>query len=499
MNNKRDLIPIALAAIIAFVVTGGVRLFIPSIFSVNAKKASGADGIPMPDIPLMSKDKTKKKSSVVSVLILSQEIKKDTKISMDNCTWKKWPEDILQPYFIAKDGNEVPLNNGADYSNAMKMWAKTDIPGGIPLTTQMLTDEDPVQRAEREKQEALQKEKERKENMREHLVKPGMRAITFPVDQKTNISSNMISPGDIIDVLIAEHKGDKVKTHRYKGLRIIAIDGLTDVRASKEIKNTSQNGKIENLVETVGASVTATLAVAKNITLEVRDDMVETMIKQTPEKGIIISIRNQDEAIEEKEQYVDLGEESEKNAVINDILEINRRTSMEKLLENKARNEANEGNVEQLMDNIHAVSGFYNGKSSESVAKIPFKSKKEEEIEYLMDNINAVNGFYNGKSSESVEKIPFREKKEEDIEYLMDNINAISGFYGGKSSATVVKKALDEKDSQKIKYEIVSGKVIGEETKPEEKKAIIYKKLTPQEVKFDRNGNIASVSSTDPN
>ncbi|MDR2794872.1 MAG: hypothetical protein LBB12_03785 [Holosporaceae bacterium] len=467
MNHKRDLIPIALAAIIAFVVTGLVRLFIPSASSVNAKKAIDDDSIPMPDIPLMSKDKTKRKSSVVSVLVLSQEIQKDTKISMDNCTWKKWPEDILQPYFIAKDGNEVPLNNGADYSNAMKMWAKTDIPGGIPLTMQMLTDEDPVKRAEREKQEALQKEIEKKEQMREHMVKPGMRAITFPLDQKTNISSNMISPGDIIDALIVEQKGDRVKIHRYKGLRIIAIDGLTETRSPKEIQPpppTGKFGKIEHMIGAVGASVTANLAIAKNITLEVREDIVEAMVKQTGEKGIIISIRNQDEAINEKEQYVDLSEESEKKAIINDILEINRRTSMEKLLENKARNEAREGNVEQLMDNIHAVSGFYNGKSSESVAKIPFKSKKEEEIEHLMDNINAVNGFYNGKSSDAV-----------------------------------VKKTTDEQDSQKIKYEIVSGKVIGEETKPEEKKAIIYKKLTPHEVKFDRNGNIVDASSTGSN
>ncbi|MDR2681512.1 MAG: hypothetical protein LBB29_00470 [Holosporaceae bacterium] len=499
MKDKKDLIPIALAAIIALVVTGLVRLLMPGVSSVNAKKAVN-DQISMPDIPLMSKDKTKKKSSVVSVLVLARDIKKDEKISADSCVWKKWPEDVLQPYFIAKDGNEIPLNNGADYSNAMKMWAKNDIPSGIPLTMQMLTDEDPVKRIEREKQEALKKEQERKEKMREHLIKPGMRAITFPINQKTNISANMIAPGDIIDVLIIEHKGEKTKTHKYKGLKIIAIDGSIEARSTINT-NTKAAPKSDGIGDVIGAVKTTInttpLASPKNVTLEVREDIVEAMLKQAGETGITISIRNQDEAINEKELYLDLDEEPEKNAIINDILEINRHTSMEKLLENKAKNEAHKDNVEQLMDNIHAVSGFYSGKSMEKLLESKAQNEaSKSNIEHLMDNIHAVSGFYNGKSSEAVAQIPVQEKEnEEKLERLMDNINAISGFYGGKSSASLVKKATDEKESKKVKYEIVSGKVVGEEVKPEEKKAVIYKKLTAQEIKFDKNGNIASGDS----
>ena len=142
MNSKKDILPIVIASVIALVVTGIVRWLIPG--GTVIKQQPLKKELSLPDIPLMIKTEQKKVLEV-QVLVTNADIKKDERISLAKLTWKNWPANALQPHFIAKDNKETPLNNRADYNNALNMWARNEIPSGMPLTISMLTSNDPVE------------------------------------------------------------------------------------------------------------------------------------------------------------------------------------------------------------------------------------------------------------------------------------------------------------------------------------------------------------------
>ncbi|GHT94016.1 hypothetical protein FACS1894122_10190 [Alphaproteobacteria bacterium] len=644
--NKKDLIPLIIASIIALGITCLARWLLPTNVSTVAVK-DAKDEIPMPDIPLMARDKTKKKSWDVHVLVVSKDIKKGEKISAQCCDWKKWPSDDLLPYFIAKDREEVPMNNVADYGKAMKMWAKNDIPHGIPLTIQMLDDMDPAKRAEEEKKKKQEEEKKEAQKVSEAYIKKGMRAVTLVVDQKSSVFNNMVYPGDIIDVLIMDSKGDRTKTYKYKALTVLAVDGSTSGK-----RKTAKKEDSEQAHSAAGSPI-------RNITLEVKEDMVEVMINQSSATGIVISIRNQDEEVDDSEVKKDTAEDAAEDAakennnesdnfIVNDILNISRQSSVEKLLEKKSRTQSEENlmndildigrkssaekllekktlkdegakNEEVLMNDILDI-----GRKSSAEKLLEKKSLKDdksndEEVlmsdiidinrrssaekllekkahnddksrdeEVLMSDIIDINrrssaekllekkalkdeGTKNeevlmndildiGRKSSaekllekkahnddeeknneilmsdildinrksSTEKLLEKkaqndeeEKKAETImsdildvnrkssteklmetrarneaeasnaELLINNINSAAGLYSNRSEETLDKKFKNNGNEKGI-YEIVSGKVMGDETKHgDEKRAVIYKKLTAQEVKFDKNGNVS--------
>jgi hypothetical protein len=310
------------------------------------------------------------------------------------------------------------------------MWAKSDITGGIPLTMAMLTTEDPVKKAEEEKKKKAEEEKKRKEKEREeHFIAAGMRAVTFPVDQKSACSSSMIDPGDLIDVLIMEARGDKIKVHKYKGMKVLAIDGLSKKEAEKN--NASVSGS--NLLGNVSTTLIGQSA-PRNVTLEVKESLVETLLKQAGSTGIIISLRSQAEHVDEKEKNVDLGDTSsdqhENNPILGGILSINKQDSTGDLITENARKEA-----------------------------------EERGLSTLMDNINMLN-----------REVPV------DIHALVEGSDK-KGAASGKDTAD--KKTKDGKSGDK--YEIISGKVEGDKNN-----VVLYRKLTPTSVKFDERGKVVT-------
>ncbi|MDR1362079.1 MAG: hypothetical protein LBJ16_02590, partial [Holosporaceae bacterium] len=90
--KAKDFVPIILASTIAIVITAVVKWLIPS--SESARR-DVSDEVSMPDIPLMAKDKTKKRSIEIYVLMVGKEIKKDEKITEESCSWKRWMEDAM--------------------------------------------------------------------------------------------------------------------------------------------------------------------------------------------------------------------------------------------------------------------------------------------------------------------------------------------------------------------------------------------------------------------
>lgn len=350
--NKKDALPIIIASVIALVVTIIVKWFLPTN-SITAGPV-GIQNISMPEVPLMTK-KTKKKYDCF-VLFVSKEFKKDEKIILGRLRWDKWPASAMQPYFIAKDHEGIPLNNGADYSNALKMWAKNDIPEGVPLTMAMLTDVDPKKKKAEEKrkkkaaeEEAKAKEKKKKED---EFIKKGMRAVTFQIDQRSATSTTILKSGDLVDVLIMEQRGDKTKSHKYKGLKILAIDGITRSESSKNNKNSDNEGGFLS-----GVGIVSNFMTPKNVTLEVREELVETMLKQASTNGIILSIRSQTEATSDKDGFevISNDDSDEPTSALNSILSMTSPTISSVQIAEAARQREAEATTNALMDSIVAM------------------------------------------------------------------------------------------------------------------------------------------------
>ena len=70
MNNKKDILPIVIAAVIALLITGIVRFLLPVSGEQNAKQESSKNEISMPDIPLMVKEENVKNKGKYQIFAL---------------------------------------------------------------------------------------------------------------------------------------------------------------------------------------------------------------------------------------------------------------------------------------------------------------------------------------------------------------------------------------------------------------------------------------------
>ena len=354
--NKKDALPIIIASIIALVITILVKWLLPS--SVAPVQQQAQKEISMPEIPLMvnkEEKKKKKKKEDDLVLFVSRSFKKDEKIILDKLKWEKWPTEAMQPYFIAKDHAGTPLNNGADYSNALKMWANTDIPNGVPLTMSMLTNEDPQKKKENDRKKKEEEEKKKLEKEKnEEFIKKDMRAVTFSIDQRSATSTNMMKAGDLVDVLIMEQKGEKTITHKYRALKILAIDGATkfDNDKNKSEGNNGDGGFLSNV-----GGIVSSLSTPRNVTLEVREDMVEIMLKQSSTNGLILSIRSQTEKENEKDKGMPVKEKesSDFDPVLYNILNMNDNSPSSIQLAEYAKRQKEDEDMTVLMNNILSI------------------------------------------------------------------------------------------------------------------------------------------------
>ncbi len=424
MNNKKDILPIVIASIIALVITVLVRFLLPG-GSVIKQDDSLQKEISMPKIPLMVKE-TKKKE--VQVLFVSTKIQKNQKVQESSLSWKKWPEDALQPYFIAKTATGVALNNGADYSNALRMWAKDDIPSGVPLTIQMLTNEDPVKKAEAERKKQEEKKAEAEAKKKEEQVKKsksaigkGMRAVTFSVNQQSAVSTNMMNIGDYVDILIMQQRGNKNVMHKYTALKILAIDGVAEKKEEDKKSLGINLGAVSNLLS------------PRNLTLEVREDLVDTMLEQAGNNGIIVSLRNQSEEVARRgDEAISTEDEKTRDALLEGITHMNRMSSVAAMKKDQMEKEVEERNLDALITNMNAISG----------RSFSFQRNKNGQL-----------------------------------------------LNSGKSMASGATTAGG-------KIEFVSGKTVGEEQGQEKKSVTIYREMKTETIKFNDDGTKESTTGS---
>ena len=374
MGNKRDIVPVVIASAVALVVTGIIRWMIPTGGTVIKQQPLKKE-LSLPDIPLMIKSE-QKKIKEIQVLVTNSEIKKDERILQSKLNWKSWPSNAVQPYFIAQDSKGNPLNNKGDYANALSMWAKSEIPAGIPLTLSMLTKDDPVEIA-RKKKEAEEAEKarqaqlEKKKEEEENAIKAGYRAVTFQVDQRTPISKNMIALGDYVDVIINSSEGGGQKSHTYKALKILAIDGV-----NKQPRN--EKGDNKGVFNNMGGSSTP-----RNITLEVKGSQVNAMLKQAGNNGITIIVRSKSEKVEEgaigEGDWID--DENSSNTddsiLIRGLREIGKTSSAEMLKESVRKQQEEEKNISALLHNMSNFSAQVTQKGKGGLTSSEDSSKYE--------------------------------------------------------------------------------------------------------------------------
>lgn len=464
MKSVKDFIPLIIATVIALFITLLVRFVLPggSIVNTVQKKTE----VSMPDIPLMVKESEAK---FVQVLFVTSNIEKGKKITQDKLSWKKWPEESLQPYFIAKTDDGVALNNSADYDNALMMFAKTDIPQGTPLTVQMLTNEDPVaklekerqaklQEEERKKQEAAAEEERRKAEEKEKemsQIAKGMRAVTFQVDQKNAISSGMLFTGDLIDVLIMENRGSASKMHKYKAIKLLAIDGVEKKRNSdkNEEKSKAQSSSFISNISSFVATA------PKNVTLEIKEHLVETMLRQSSDRGIIILLRNsEDDSSELEEITTDQGANIE-NDLLYGFATMHKVNSSTLMMGNRSTNDDYKKEADALLKNMQTSVSSKNT----MLDKKRENDRSEREIASLIRNM--------GSNIKSSDMFMMARAKDGDFKQRIDRL--MNGS----------------------KIEFVSGKAVGNEPGESTNKVTIYRKLTPNEIVFDDDGKKVNSSN----
>lgn len=447
--NKKDAIPVIIAAFVALVITALVKWLLPIPPSPIQQNQAQKKEISMPEIPLAIKKAPKKRRSKKSesfVLVVADSFKKNEKVDLKKLKWEKWPNDGVQPYFIAKDHQDKPLNNGADYSNALKMWAKSDIPGGVPLIMDMLTDEDPVKKAEAEKKkqagsklqkEAMEKaklEKELEEARKEGMVRKGMRAITLSIDQKSATAVSILKPGDYVDVLIiAQNPGIKAKTYSYKGLRILALDGVTKFDFIKKARERAENkaGGNNGGPNNIGGAESA----PKNVTLEVKEELLEEILSRAESNGVILSLRNPEDDLDEKSKEIaaQTGEATSSSEsqpirlptfdpIVEGLLKVSKRASLgdvhiDEIKKQKKNEEENRRLMSSvLMANQIGIAPSYTQKADQA------KQMAITEGERKLMNSFMISGSQASPSSKQLEEKLAQDKMKEEREKLRKSI-----------------------------------------------------------------------------
>lgn len=401
MKQKRDIIPLIIAAVIALGVTVLARWLVPGKGSVKSSNESKRD-ISMPDIPLMAKQV--KKIREISVLVTKNDIKRGEKIIAGHFSWKRWPKDASQPNFIARTLKKQELNNKGDYKKALNMWALHDIPAGVPITMSMLSKVDIIKK----EKEALEKKKKQQEEARKkkqqeeakkkneekkNIINKGMRAVTFPIEQKSAASAAILKTGDLVDLIIPEHRANKTKMHKYKGLKVLAIDGIVEKPAPTEKE------KERSMLADTFSQLSNSFSNPKSITVEVDENLVEEMLKQAGESGVILSVRNQNE-----KDIDDGGEETEHQDTLNTRLfnlmsSLDQANNLETFIKAQKEKEEKARSMETFM---HAINQL--DKPEMPVVKQKVQSAQEKGSGYEIVSGKIVNTEDDNQSEEEKEE-----------------------------------------------------------------------------------------------
>ena len=200
----------------------------------------------------------------VDVLVAAREIKTGRRLSIEDLRWQPWPVDSVSDTFykFSEDPEAIESLIGDA--------ARLVIADGEPVTTAKIVD---IQGT----------------GVLAALLRPGMRAVSLPVDEITG-AGGFILPGDFVDLLLT---------------RQITIDEI-DEESGEIVRSTSHN-QTDTVMETVrvlaidqALQSEGQASVGRSATLELLPDQVEllTLTRQiaTQKRGFItLSLRSFEE------------------------------------------------------------------------------------------------------------------------------------------------------------------------------------------------------------
>jgi hypothetical protein len=214
----------------------------------------------------------------------------------------------------------------------------------------------------------------------------------------------MLAYNDLVDILIMERRGDKVKTHKYKALKILAIDGAT--KFIKKIGDNKENEKGDSKKNNKPKGPDGSTTVPKNITLEVKESFVDTILKQLGNGGVILSIRSSTEipkpdgedGLTEEETMKSIAQE----ALLQNIMNMNKMTSAAAIVEERDRKKRNEKDLFLLVKNMNAInSGTDDNKKEKPEVKPPEAKQPVVSAPLSSERIEIVSGKAVGKEASS--------------------------------------------------------------------------------------------------
>jgi hypothetical protein len=260
-------------------------------------------------------------------------------------------------------------------------------------------------------------------------------------------------------------------------------------KTGPQINKKSERGLLD------GLSSVSSLLSPKNITIEIKEDLVKELLQRLGNNGVILSLRNQNEIAEDEEGKVteESGQNSkELDSVLHAMAKMNQKDSAEIL--KKSRNKDKDFSI--LLDNINSA-GTKNSKEI-LIKKQKDKRAAEQTEAMLIESINFSDK--NVSKNALLESKKQKELSEANMSLILKSMNSIDGNNNGNNIGKQInfsnKKLV--KNAKTGRYEIVSGKIVGEEPEEENSSVVIYRKLKADAVQFDGSGKKIDANSGNP-
>lgn len=220
-------------------------------------------------------------SNYTKVMVASADLPVGKRLEQSSYRWQDWPTDAVQPVYITdKDKDQV--------DKLMGSMIKQHLSAGEPILKASLVGEKGYLSA---------------------MISNGMRALTIPLDNKSNISGKVV-PEDFVDVVVAS-RGERdsyVARTVVRKVRVLEINGTLDKNEAED----AAHPKPQSITLEVNPKQAELLAAALRegtpvITLHnMQDDTpppVEEVVQEAPkveDESITIFRRNEAEKVQLK-------------------------------------------------------------------------------------------------------------------------------------------------------------------------------------------------------
>ncbi len=204
------------------------------------------------------------KPTYKTIAVAKQHIHLGESIRLEVLDFVKWPEEAIHPDFY--------LESAINTDTFKEYVADRPISPGEPITKSNIVDS--------KNQGALAA-----------LVRPGMRAVSISVDPHS-ISSGLVVPGDIVDVIVTYNlddtqKNDVLSQHILCSIRVLALDQRTHEHINEPLNVKAEANQNQPMIP-------------KTATLEVSSPQAELLLTASKVGTISLSLHPANSLMEDK-------------------------------------------------------------------------------------------------------------------------------------------------------------------------------------------------------